>query len=110
MDNEPLLYDEISTNNKKYENCNNTQTNITKITNKNNKLKIFKKVKCDYLLVIILLIANVVFNIYIYVYISGLINKILYYENKIDEHEIEDYTIKFKKVIDYVCNDMIKCI
>ena len=97
MENTPLIQD--------------TEEYINEYTHR--KRRCNKKINWSYVLFLTLLIASVVFNILIFVYLNKIIGEIYYYKDqindKIKEEHIKDYSNKLKKVIDYFCDDMIKC-
>ena len=91
---------------------NNDETN--KCCNLNvSKLKCNKKIKFDYILILLLVISSLVLNILLFLYLTRIVEEIQYYkiflEGKIDDNDIVGYIKKLKHVIDYFCNGVIHC-
>ena len=77
------------------------------------KLDCNKKIKFDYLLILLLVISCLVFNILLFIYLNKIVEEIKYYKNfledKIDDEDIIGYIKKLKYVIDYFCNSVTHC-
>ena len=77
------------------------------------KLNCNKKIKFDYLIILLLVISCLVFNILLFVYLNKIVEEIQYYkiflEDKINDEDIGGYIRKLKNVIDYFCNGVIHC-
>lgn len=91
---------------------NNDETN--RCCNLNlSKLNCNKKIKFDYLLILLLVISCLIFNILLFIYLNTIVEEIQYYKNflehKIDHEDIVGYIKKLKHVIDYFCNGVIHC-
>ena len=70
-------------------------------------------IKWDYVVILLILIACLILDILLLMYLNSIINEIYEYkdkiEDKINDEDIEDYMDKFKKVMDYFCDKMIEC-
>jgi hypothetical protein len=88
-----------------------TLTNMNHINHVNHKRKI--KIKWDYVVILLILIACLILDILLLMYLNSIINEIYDYkdklEAKINDEDLEDYLDKFKKVMDYFCDKMIEC-
>lgn len=91
-----------------------TLTNVNHINHVNhmNHNKRFN-IKWDYVAILLILIACLILDILLLMYLNSIINEIYDYKDKIEakinDEDIEDYLDKFKKVMDYFCDKMIEC-